>query len=29
MNRNRITAGPKSIVCQETELRGEISIGND
>ncbi|EIE80073.1 hypothetical protein RO3G_04778 [Rhizopus delemar RA 99-880] len=27
MNRNRITAGPKSIVCQETELRGEISIG--
>ncbi|ORE02008.1 trimeric LpxA-like protein, partial [Rhizopus microsporus var. microsporus] len=26
-NRNRITAGPKSIVCQETELRGEISIG--
>ncbi|CEI91362.1 hypothetical protein RMCBS344292_05657 [Rhizopus microsporus] len=27
MIRNRITAGPKSIVCQETELRGEISIG--
>ncbi|KAI9345411.1 trimeric LpxA-like protein, partial [Pilaira anomala] len=26
-NRNRITAGPKSVVCQETELRGEISIG--
>ncbi|KAI9247824.1 trimeric LpxA-like protein [Sporodiniella umbellata] len=24
---NRITAGSKSIVCQETELRGEISIG--
>ncbi|KAI8645722.1 trimeric LpxA-like protein, partial [Parasitella parasitica] len=25
--RNRITAGPKSVVCQETELKGEISIG--
>ncbi|KAI8988498.1 trimeric LpxA-like protein, partial [Mycotypha africana] len=25
--RNRITAGLKSVVCQETELRGEISIG--
>ncbi|KAI9007556.1 hypothetical protein CLU79DRAFT_711931, partial [Phycomyces nitens] len=25
--RNRITAGPKSIVCMETNLRGEISIG--
>ncbi|KAI7902756.1 trimeric LpxA-like protein, partial [Cokeromyces recurvatus] len=25
--RNRITVGPKSIICQETELRGEISIG--
>ncbi|KAG1465805.1 hypothetical protein G6F56_004814 [Rhizopus delemar] len=28
MIRNRITAGAKSIVCQETELRGEISIGS-
>ncbi|KAI8076654.1 trimeric LpxA-like protein [Gilbertella persicaria] len=28
MSRNRITAGPKSIVCQETELKGEISIGS-
>ncbi|EPB90717.1 hypothetical protein HMPREF1544_02461 [Mucor circinelloides 1006PhL] len=27
MSRNRITAGPKSVVCQETELKGEISIG--
>ncbi|KAI8095154.1 trimeric LpxA-like protein [Thamnidium elegans] len=27
MSRNRITAGIKSVVCQETELRGEISIG--
>lgn len=25
--RNRITAGARSIVCQDTELRGEISIG--
>ncbi|KAI8985302.1 trimeric LpxA-like protein [Pilobolus umbonatus] len=28
MSRNRVTAGAKSIVCQETELRGEISIGS-
>ncbi|KAI8388059.1 trimeric LpxA-like protein [Radiomyces spectabilis] len=28
MSRNRITAGPKSVVCQETDLRGEISIGS-
>ncbi|KAL0077196.1 trimeric LpxA-like protein [Phycomyces blakesleeanus] len=28
MSRNRITAGPKSIVCLETNLRGEISIGS-
>ncbi|KAI9478731.1 MAG: trimeric LpxA-like protein [Benjaminiella poitrasii] len=28
MSRNRITVGPKSIICQETELRGEISIGS-
>ncbi|ORZ01380.1 trimeric LpxA-like protein [Syncephalastrum racemosum] len=26
-SRLRITVGPKSIVCQETELKGEISIG--
>ncbi|KAI7863305.1 trimeric LpxA-like protein [Spinellus fusiger] len=26
MSRNRITAGQKSVVCQETDLRGEISI---
>ncbi|KAI8883788.1 hypothetical protein K501DRAFT_183789, partial [Backusella circina FSU 941] len=25
--RNRVTAGARSVVCQETELRGEISIG--
>jgi hypothetical protein len=25
--RNRISAGPKTIVCQETELKGEVSIG--
>ncbi|KAI9309516.1 hypothetical protein BJ944DRAFT_154190, partial [Cunninghamella echinulata] len=25
--RNRVTAGPRTVVCQETELRGEISIG--
>ncbi|ORZ26156.1 trimeric LpxA-like protein [Absidia repens] len=27
MSRNRITAGSKAVVCQETELRGEVSIG--
>ncbi|KAI8099223.1 trimeric LpxA-like protein [Halteromyces radiatus] len=27
MSRNRITAGPGTVVCQETELRGEVSIG--
>ncbi|CDH57484.1 dynactin subunit 6 [Lichtheimia corymbifera JMRC:FSU:9682] len=26
-SRNRITAGPKSVICHETDLRGEISIG--
>ncbi|KAI9323805.1 trimeric LpxA-like protein [Dichotomocladium elegans] len=26
-SRSRITAGPKSIICHETDLRGEISIG--
>ncbi|KAI8149974.1 trimeric LpxA-like protein [Fennellomyces sp. T-0311] len=27
MSRNRITAGPKSVICHETDLQGEISIG--
>ncbi|KAI8329440.1 trimeric LpxA-like protein [Chlamydoabsidia padenii] len=27
MSRNRITAGPKTVVCQETDLKGEVSIG--
>ncbi|KAI9499023.1 trimeric LpxA-like protein [Zychaea mexicana] len=27
MSRNRITAGPKAVICHETDLRGEISIG--
>ncbi|KAG2219424.1 hypothetical protein INT45_010615 [Circinella minor] len=27
MSRNRITAGPRAVICQETYLQGEISIG--